>query len=728
MKKKIFKSARWWIVTFIAVSFLVVLSGSIIRSSGQQIFEYDGTPSEGPPFVPGEILVKFRPGIPADVVERVHAQHGASILQASRWGYMRVRIPKGRTIDEMVQVYSRNPNVEYAQPNSICRAVMTPNDPLYSYQWHLDNPVYGGINMELAWDLSTGGGVIVAVLDTGVAYENFRNFRLAPDLAATHFVPGYDFINNDYHPNDDDSHGTHVTGTIAQSTNNLLGVAGVAFNASIMPVKVLDKQGSGTAYTVADGLHYATDNGADVVNMSLAWPWSGDGMYDPGPVVHNAVIYAYTNGVTLVAAAGNDGKGEVAYPAAYPECIAVGATQYDESLAPYTNKGSALDLTAPGGNLDVDLNGDGYGDGVLQQTFDPNTKNPRNFGYWFFDGTSMSSPHVAGVAALVIAAGVTGPENVRNVLQSTAEDHGAAGWDQEYGWGIVDAFVALDSIGEPNENPVAVPNGPYGGTEDIAIAFDGSGSTDPDEDPLTYTWDFGDGNMGSGVSPSHTYLWGGNFTVSLTVSDGKGGTDTFETFADVAEVNDPPAADANGPYFAIVGEPIVFDGSGSSDYDNEDGTSGNDQTLTYTWEFGDSSSGSGVNPTHSYSTQGTFTVTLTVSDGITSSMSTTSAEVTEQPVGVSVDSIYPNSVTEGNSVNVTISGSGFQAGAVVSLEGGSGPTPAVLDVVVVDSSTITATIQTKNAGPPKNRYWDVRVTNPDSSTGVLASGFTVIPQ
>ena len=724
MKKKIFRSARWGIFAFILISLLVVLGGSIVRSSGQQVFEYGGTPPEGPPYVPDEILVKFKPGIPAEVMERVHVQHGASILKVSRWGYMRVRIPKGRTVDEMVQVYSRNPNVEYALPNSICRAVMTPNDPLYPYQWHLDNPEFGGINMEQAWEIATGAGVVVAVLDTGVAYEDYGRFKIAPDLMATHFVPGYDFINDDYHPNDDNSHGTHVAGTIAQSTNNLEGVAGVAFEASIMPVKVLNKQGSGTAFDVAEGLHYAADNGADVINMSLAWP----PYYDPGAVVHDAVIYAYSAGVTIVAAAGNDGENVVAYPAAYSECIAVGATQYDEALAPYTNKGSALDLTAPGGNVNVDQNGDGYGDGVLQQTFNPNTRKPGDFGYWFFQGTSMASPHVAGVAALVIAAGVSGPENVRNVLQSTAEDHGATGWDSDYGWGIVDAYAALASISEPNGDPVADPNGPYFGDEDSAILFDGSGSVDPDEDPLTYTWDFGDGSTGSGINPSRTYLWGGTFTVSLTVNDGRGGTDTVTTSATVTEMNDPPVADANGPYSGVVGEPIVFDGSGSSDFDNDDGTDANDQVLSYSWLFGDGSSGAGVNPTHSYSSAGTYTVTLTVSDGTASSTSSTSASVIEQPVGVTVTSIAPDSVVEGNSVAVVITGSGFQDGAAVSLEGGSGPTPEVLDVVVVDSTTITATIQTKNAGPPKARYWDVRVTNPDGGTGVLAGGFTVIPQ
>ena len=446
MRKKSLRSAKRFISSLLIISLLLVPAGTAAGASGQDIFENDSAPAEGPLFVPGEILVKFNPGVSEEVIERTNGKHGVSILEISPWGFMRLGIPRGRSITDMVGVYSQNPNVEYAQPNSIARAVMTPNDSLYSLQWHLDNDEYGGINIENAWDLSTGVGVVVAVLDTGVAYEDYGVYRQAPDLANTTFVAGYDYINNDSHPNDDNSHGTHVTGTIAQSTDNGLGVAGVAFDASIMPVKVLDAGGSGTAFIVANGIYFAADNGADVINMSLGWPWWRGRMYDPGPVVHDAVKYAYGKGVTIVAAAGNEGKNQVAYPAAYEESIAVGATQYDEALAPYTNRGSALDLTAPGGNLNLDQNNDGYGDGVLQQTFNPNTRNPADFGYWFFQGTSMATPHVAGVAALVIAAGISGPDNVRNVLQSTAEDHGAAGWDNEYGSGIVDAYAAVASV------------------------------------------------------------------------------------------------------------------------------------------------------------------------------------------------------------------------------------------------------------------------------------------
>lgn len=267
--------ARWVVSSLLVVSLLLTMGMHTANAAEQDIFEYDDVPAEHPLFVPGEILVKFHSGVPAGVIGSINAEHGASILKVSPWGFMRVGIPKGRSVTEMVQVYSKNPNVRHAQPNSICQVVMSPNDPLYSLQWHLDNPEYGGINMESAWNLSTGAGVVVAVLDTGVAYENYDedgdgnyDYWLAPDLANTTFVPGYDFINNDSHPNDDDSHGTHVTGTIAQSTDNNLGVAGVAFDASIMPVKVLGGLG-GTAFSVANGIYFAADNGADVINMKI---------------------------------------------------------------------------------------------------------------------------------------------------------------------------------------------------------------------------------------------------------------------------------------------------------------------------------------------------------------------------------------------------------------------------------------------------------------------------
>ncbi|MBU2598089.1 MAG: S8 family serine peptidase [Actinobacteria bacterium] len=418
---------------------LLVLGFTGVSFGQDELFEEDEIRTiKGPKWAPEEIIVKFKRGISEDVIRQINQRHGTSVLSISKRGqFMRLRIPSNRTVEEMVSIYSRNPNVEYAEPNFIASALITPNDPYYSYQWHLDNSIYGGIHMESAWDIQTGNpDVVVAVVDTGVAYESFKNFQQAPDLANTSFVAGYDFVNNDTHPNDDEGHGTHVAGTVAQSTNNNLGVAGVAFNVSIMPLKVLDATGSGTYANVADGIYFAADNGAAVINLSL-------GGTSQSTTLEKAVAYAYSKGVTIVCAAGNEylwGNSPL-YPAAYDAyCIAVGATRFDETRAYYSNTGTYLDITAPGGDLNVDQNNDGYGDGVLQQTFG---NNPKDFGYWFYQGTSMAAPHVSGVSALLIANGTTGPTNVKKALEDTAEDKGPEGWDEDYGWGIVDAYAAL---------------------------------------------------------------------------------------------------------------------------------------------------------------------------------------------------------------------------------------------------------------------------------------------
>ena len=287
----------------------------------------------------------------------------------------------------MVKVYSNNPDVEYAVPNYIDYAFLTPNDPYYKYQWNLKEFVKGiggGINVEPAWDTSKGNGVIVAVLDTGVAYENYDVYKKAPDLENTYFAPGYDFVNNDDHPNDDNAHGTHVAGTLAQSTNNKLGVAGIAYGCTIMPVKVLNKEGSGTLQQLVDGIYFATDHGAKVISMSLGFN-PGE---NPGKPLAHALDYAYGKGVTIVAAAGNDATGTVCYPAADKKCIAVGATGFN-SLAWYSNYGSEIDVVAPGGDDRADINGDGIADYpynmILQNTFNFNTQNPTDFSYWFVE-------------------------------------------------------------------------------------------------------------------------------------------------------------------------------------------------------------------------------------------------------------------------------------------------------------------------------------------------------
>jgi PKD repeat protein/chitinase len=281
-------------------------------------------------------------------------------------------------------------------------------------------------------------------------------------------------------------------------------------------------------------------------------------------------------------------------------------------------------------------------------------------------------------------------------------------------------------VSTTNNPPTAVVNGPYNGSEDSSISFDGIGSSDPDEDSLTYSWNFGDGSTGSGPTPTHTYQWGDTFTVTLTVSDGKGGSNTTATIATITEINDSPTSNAGGPYIGIVNDSITFDGSTSFDPDNQDGDSINNQILEYSWDFGDTLTGAGVISTHSYTSIGNYTVYLTVSDGTVSDISSTMVNVNDVSAGVSINNITPNSTSKGQPVQVTISGSGFLSGASVALTNGSGPTPTVsIDNIASEGDRITATITTKNGGPPRESSWDVTITNPDSSSATWDGKFTV---
>ncbi|TSC71465.1 MAG: serine protease [Parcubacteria group bacterium Gr01-1014_70] len=455
----------------------------------------------------------------------------------------RVTVPHGVSVEDFLGSFTHRGDVEYAEPNYIATAYAAPNDPYYSYQWHFDNASYGGIHMNNAWDVSQGAGVTVAIVDTGIAYEDYSIYLKAPDFSNTMFVPGYDFVSNDTHPNDENGHGTHVAGTVAEGTNNNSGVAGIAYQAALMPVRVLDGSGSGSYADVADGIMWAADNGAQVINLSLGGPTSSDTLRD-------AVAYAYNKGVTIVAASGND-NGVVGYPAAYDDyVIAVGATRFDEARAPYSNYGASLDIVAPGGDLNVDQNGDGYGDGVLQQTF---SGSPRSFGYYFFQGTSMATPHVAGVAALVIANGnATSPVDVRTALQTTADDLGTAGRDDYFGHGLVNAPAALaytsgGSGGDPTPNvndPPVANAGPDVSVTDTdgngleTVTLDGSASYDSDGSIVSYEWRTVSGTLlGTEALLTQSFSLGSS-TITLTVTDNEGLSSSDSTDVMVSAV--PP--------------------------------------------------------------------------------------------------------------------------------------------------------------------------------------------
>lgn len=358
------------------------------------------------------------------------------------------------SIEKLVEEIEENPFVNYAQPNYYFRIIWHPDDPNYPfYQWHLDR-----IAMEDAWDIEMGGDstIIVGVLDTGVAFEDFpvpsyeqnkidsntTMYMKLSDYNQAHFAQGFDFVNNDGHPNDNHSHGSHVASTIVESTNNGLYVCGIAFNVTVMPIKVMDWVGLGTADIFALGVYYAVDKNADILNFSLATS------SNPGSVVSDAIDYASASGVIMVAGAGNSGSGSVTYPAKYEDVIAVSATcsSVPDSLAYYSNFGSSLDVASPGGDL-VDRDNNGFPDLIVQQTILPGIFNnglakPDSFALIGYGGTSMATPHVTATAALMLSHGIP-PENVREVIHQTAVDFGEQGYDTLFGYGRIDCFKAL---------------------------------------------------------------------------------------------------------------------------------------------------------------------------------------------------------------------------------------------------------------------------------------------
>ncbi|MFV8749759.1 S8 family peptidase [Nannocystaceae bacterium ST9] len=328
------------------------------------------------------------------------------------------------------QELANSSDVDIAKPN---RPRFVPNDPMYPLQWHLD-----AINVPEAWMHTRGRGAVVAVIDTGVAYKDMRwkniDAKAVPDLAGVEMVDGKTFVDNSLPDGlDDHAHGTHVAGTIAQATDNGVGVAGVANQAKIMPLKVLAGDGRGSVAAIANAIRWAADHDADVINMSLGGPL-------PSKVMAKAIEYAHKKGVTVVCAAGNEKRSKVSYPAAYDYSVAVAATDWEGKRSFYSNWGKQLDVSAPGGDTRSDKNGDGQPDGVLQNTI--KIQDPAHNDYLWFQGTSMASPHAAGVAALIVAQGVSNPAEVEKIMKATARHPNGKTWDDQYGAGILDAEQA----------------------------------------------------------------------------------------------------------------------------------------------------------------------------------------------------------------------------------------------------------------------------------------------
>lgn len=415
--------------------------------------------------VPGKVIVRYRGA--ATHHERVLVQRrtGTASRGTLPGGTRELKIADGDTVAQTLGELRRHPSVAYAVPDYVAHSAdFIPDDPgktdfaggWQQIQWNFVGPA--SVNAPGAWNLAReagapgGRGAVVAVLDSGVAYENYRGFRRAPDLYATRFVRGYDWVDHDRHPDDEESHGTHVTGTIAQKTNNRFGVTGLAYGVKIMPLRVLDRNGNGSGSDIARAIRYAARNGANVINMSVEFQTSERARDIPDVI--SAIQYAERKGVVLVAAAGNEGIAKVAYPARASGVISVGATTADGCLADYSNAGHGLDVVAPGGGQDAPIGGNAWDDAhcdpagpdrrIFQETFSGSVRRFRLLG---FEGTSFASPHVSAIAALLIATKRLGahptPAAIRRRITDTARDAGPPGYDSRYGAGIADAAAAL---------------------------------------------------------------------------------------------------------------------------------------------------------------------------------------------------------------------------------------------------------------------------------------------
>ena len=322
------------------------------------------------------------------------------------------------TIAETVENLENNPAVQYVEPNYVM-SIQSVNDPNYAEQWSLAK-----IGVEEVWSETMGSsGVVIAVLDTGIDYSH-------PDRPKS-IVAGYDFINDDNNPQDDHGHGTFVSGVIAANTNNATGIAGICQNCSIMPVKVMDSSGMGTYADVANGIVWSADNGADIINLSI-------GGYAYSQILQDAVSYAQSKGVLVIAAGGNQGISSPLYPAAYSNVIGVSATTQDDERWSRSNYGSYIDISAPGVSI--------YG--LTLGSYRSQT------------GTSAAAPHIAGIAGLLMSKNqALSPNLIAQQLYQNTVDLGIEGKDYSFGYGRigfgVEEEVVEEGDGENNDNGVS---------------------------------------------------------------------------------------------------------------------------------------------------------------------------------------------------------------------------------------------------------------------------------
>lgn len=407
---------------FLNLSAKIAVSTSIVYSMSACSKELSTTPVQttqsnnvSSNAVKGQYVLKFRQKMDTNSVLTIAKSANAEVIKfAARMSSAVIEFSQSPS-EETLQTLRANSAIDFVEPNYKVNNKYTVSDPKSKEQQGL-----AVANLAKAWDITFGDPkIIIGVVDTGIDLKH-------PDLK-NKLVEGYNVITQGKTPPmDDNGHGTHASGIAAADTNNKLGIAGVAPKCKIMPVKALDAKGSGDIFNVALGLIWAVDHGAKVLNLSLGGP--------KNETLKRAVDYALAKNVVVVTAMGNDGKNSKAYPAAFPGVISVGAVDFDKQKADFSNYGDWISVTAPGVNIMSTMP-------TYKTTM---TEFEKSEGYDYLDGTSMACPIVAGIAALVLSRNPDyTPAEVKERIQSTSTDVGKKGFDNEYGYGVVNAAKAV---------------------------------------------------------------------------------------------------------------------------------------------------------------------------------------------------------------------------------------------------------------------------------------------
>jgi hypothetical protein len=519
------------------VSLLSVLLGCAFALGGAAapaFAEETAQAAETAQWVPGRILVQPKPGLPASELEKILKSHGGkSVGKIEAIDVHIVQLPGNASEKAVAALLAKNPHLKFAELDMILKSESTANDPYFANAWHLPK-----IGAPTAWDSSTGNGIIVAILDSGVDAAH-------PDLAGK-MVTGWNFYDNNSNTADVYGHGTKVAGSAAAASNNALGVASVAGTAKIMPIRVTDTSGAGYLSKMASGITYAADHGARVANLSF----EAAGSYS---TVQSAAQYMKNKGGLVLTAAGNTGAENTSAPS--DTNIVVAATGSTDVRASWSTYGNFVDVAGPGVGIWTTTKGGGYAS---------------------VNGTSFASPVTAGVVALMMAANPSlGSSQVQSLLYSTAQDLGTAGWDKYYGYGRVNAAAAVQAAKAAATSDTAAPivnlTSPTSGATVKGLVTVGVSASDnvgvsrvdlvvnntklasDTTAPYGFSWDSTKVADGNATLIAYAYDAAGNYTsssVTVKVSN------TADTIAPSAAISNPAAnAKVNGS--------ITIQGSGS---------------------------------------------------------------------------------------------------------------------------------------------------------------------